>query len=195
MPGTLFLRPWEPITMAGYLLPCGCGADIVVTTAKAGGIVTCPACGGESQVPKLRDLSALRPAASTVRSRSTMGAREWTAAHTMLLAGTLIAAACGLGSVALVPPEVKFLDSRAIRDSVMSVPTDEVLSRFRERLAISGIERPPTIDEARSIARSDFYVFLRDSLRVGAAAGALVALLGGAWILLRRGRAATGAGA
>lgn len=195
MPGTLFLRPWEPITMAGYLLPCRCGADIVVTTAAAGGIVTCPACGDESPVPKLRDLSALEPAASTARSRTRTGAREWTAAHTMLLAGALIAAACGLGSVALVPPEVKFVDSGAIRDSVMSVPTDEVLSRFRERLAISGIERPPTIDEARSMARSDFYVFLRDALRIVAAAGALVALLGGTWLLLRGGRGVAGAGA
>lgn len=185
MPGTLFLRPWEPITMAGYLLPCRCGADIVVTVAKAGGVATCPACGVESAVPKLRDLSRLEPAKVPGRQAGSARPVTWTAAHTMLLAGALVAAACGLGSVALVPPEVKIMESRTIRDSVMSAPTDEVFTVLRTRLASFGIERPPTADEAKSTARADFYLALRDALRAAAAIGALIALLGGALILLR----------
>lgn len=181
--------------MTAYLLPCRCGADIAVTAAKAGGMVSCPACGGETQVPKLRDLAGLRPATSSARSSASPRGGSWTAAHTMLLAGTLVATASGLGSLAFVPPEVIMMDSEKIRDSVMSAPTDEVLSVMRTRLARAGIQRPPTGDEARSIARSDFYVFLRDSLRLVAAAGAIVALLGGAWILLRGRRGAAEAGA
>lgn len=171
--------------MTAYLLPCRCGADIVVTVAKAGGVATCPGCGAESAVPKLRDLSRLEPAKVAGRPAASARPRTWTAAHTMLLAGTLVAAACGLGSVALVPPEVKMMDSRTIRDSVMAAPTDEVFTVLRTRLASFGIERPPTMDEARSIARADFYVSLRDALRAAAAVGTLVALGGGALILLR----------
>lgn len=176
--------------MSAYLLPCTCGGDIRVSAAQAGGTATCPACGREAAVPKFRDLSTLRKAGA---APTAAGRRPWTLPHTMLLAGTLIAAACALGSGAFVPPEVEMFDPDQIRQSVLRAPTDEVLSTLRTRLAVSGIDRQPTLTEAKTKARSDFYYRLRDGLRWAAAAGGATALLGALGILLRGRGGAAGA--
>lgn len=178
--------------MSAFLLPCTCGSDIRVTRAQAGGTTTCPSCGREAAVPKFRDLARLKVAGA--EPAATRGGRErpWTVLHTMLLAGTLIAAACALGSQSFVPPEVEMFAPDKVRESVLRAPTDEVLSTLRTRLAVSGIDRPPTETESKTKARSDFYYRLRDGLRLTAAIGAATAVAGALGLLLR-GRG-TGAG-
>ena len=178
--------------MSAYLLPCTCGSDIRVTSAQAGGSTTCPSCGREASVPKFRDLTSLKKAGAAPAGTVAAGRRPWTLAHTALLAGTLIAAACALGSRSFVPPEVEMFDPDRIRESVRRAPTDEVLSTLRTRLAVSGIDRPPTETEAKTKARSDFYYRLRDGLRLTAAVGAAVAVLGAIGLLLRGRGAAAG---
>ncbi len=180
--------------MSAYLLPCTCGSDIRVTTAQAGGSATCPSCGREVAVPKLRDLAALVKAGAAPTGAAGVQRRPWTAFHTMLLAGTLIAAACALSSRSFVPPEVVEIDPDRIRESVLRAPTDEVLSTLRTQLVLSGIDRPPTAIEAKAKARSDFYYRLRDGLLLGSAAGAAAAAIGAIGLLLR-GRGGAGRGA
>ena len=179
--------------MSAYLLPCSCGRDIRVTTAQAGGSASCPSCGRETAVPKFRDLNRLKKAGGEPTGAAGDGRSPWTLLHTMILAGTLIAAACALGSQSFVPPEVEMFDPDRIRESVLRAPTDEVLSTLRTRLAVSGIDRPPTEVEAKTKARSDFYYRLRDGLRLAAAACGAAAVLGGLGLLLR-GRGAATAG-
>jgi hypothetical protein len=98
--------------------------------------------------------------------------------HTLVLAGTLLAAAAGLGSLSFTPPEVEMFDEATIKSSVMQAPTDEVYTAWATRLTHASIERMPTELEAKSQARSDYYYNLRDGLRAAAALGALVALGG-----------------
>lgn len=172
--------------MSAFLLPCTCGRAIRVTTAQAGGMIVCPECGRDQAVPKLRDLARLERAGTSMPGTASRGDRPWTLFHTLLLAGTLLAAGFGLGSLTFIPPEVERFDADAIRDSVIRAPTSEVLAALRTRLVPTGIDRPPTDLEAKSQKRSDFYHRLRDGLRLAAMAGAALALLGGIGMLLGR---------
>lgn len=78
--------------MKTYLLPCGCGREVAVTPADAGGESSCPGCGRAVPVPKLRDLGKLREAVPVVTKRSS----RWSAGHTAILVGLLLAATSGL---------------------------------------------------------------------------------------------------
>ena len=169
--------------MTSFLLPCGCGVDIPVTSSQAGGLATCPACGREEPVPRLRDLGKLRAAAAP-RGKGDVGAsRSWTGMHTLVLAGSLLAATGGLLSLSFTPPEVEMFDDATIRSSAMRAPTDEVYSAWVTRLVHASVDRPPTEMEAKSKARSDYYHTLRNGLRAAAAVGALAALAGGLGVL------------
>ena len=169
--------------MSSFLLPCSCGVDIPVSSSQAGGLATCPACGREEPVPRLRDLGKLR-VATAPRGKGESGAgRRWTGMHALVLAGSLLAAATGLLSVSFTPPEVDLFDDATIKSSVMMAPTDEVYSAFVARLAHASVDRPPTELEAKSKARSDYYHSLRNGLRTAAACGALAALGGGLGLL------------
>lgn len=168
--------------MTSFLLPCGCGADIPVASSQAGGLATCPACGREEPVPRLRDLGKLRVATTAPKARAV---GRWTAMHALLLAGGLLAATAGLLSMSFTPPEVDLFDDETIRSSVMRAPTDEVYSAFVARLAHASVDRPPTDLEAKSKSRSDYYHSLRNGLRAGAAAGGLLALVGVIGLMVR----------
>lgn len=172
--------------MSVYLLPCGCGTDIAVTAAQAGGRVKCSSCGVEVEVPKFRDLTKLKVSSAPVPNRSGGGPRRWTALHTMLLAGGLLAAACGLASMSFEPPKVALLDAKTLMESVKQAPIDEVYAVWRTRMELTGIDRPPTEQEAKSRARSDFYTTLQSGLRWAAAIGGAVSMIGGLGVLASR---------
>lgn len=169
--------------MTSFLLPCPCGVDIPVTSSQAGGLATCPACGRQETVPRLRDLGKLRVVTEVARART---AGSWTAWHGLLLAGGLLAATAGLLSVSFTPPEVDFFDDATIKSSVMKAPTDEVYSAWATRLVHASIDRPPTEIEAKSRGRSDYYHSLQNGLRTAAAVGALLVLVGVVGVLSKR---------
>ena len=169
--------------MTSFLLPCPCGMDILVTSSQAGGLATCPACGRQEPVPRLRDLGKLRVVTEVASARTAGG---WTAWHGLLLAGSLLAATTGLLSVSFTPPEVELFDDVTIKSSVMKAPTDEVYSAWATRLVHASIDRPPTEIEAKSRGRSDYYHSLQNSLRIAAALGALAALVGVVGVLSKR---------
>lgn len=174
-------------SMNAYLLPCACGADIPVSAAQAGGQIGCPACGRLEAVPKLRDLGQLpRAAAEAVVGRRATAA-GWTILHTLLLAGSLLAIGCGLGSMLVTPPEFELLDSAVLQASVNAASATDVITAFRTRLEMTALERPLTEQEAKSLNRSTFYTRLRDGLRAAALLGALAAVGGGVGILAGRG--------
>ena len=166
--------------MTSFLLPCGCGVDIPVTSSQAGGLATCPSCGRQETVPRLRDLGKLRVATDEAPARSSAG---WTGWHGLLLAGSLLAAAAGMLSVSFTPPEVDLFDDATIKSSVMKTPIDEVYEVYLARLSHTSIDRPPTDLEARSQARADYYHSLRNGLRTAAALGALAAVVGGSGLI------------
>lgn len=172
--------------MSAYLLPCDCGTDIVVTAAQAGGQAACPACGRAAAVPRFRELQALRRATSAPIPAAAGARRPWRIGHTFLLVGALVTAGCTLGSMSFQPPAMEWVSSEKIRSSVMQAATDEVYAMLRTRLVPSGVERPPTADESKMRARSDFYAGIRDGLRVAAMVGVGLAVLGGLLLLLDR---------
>ena len=167
--------------MTSFLLPCGCGEDIPVISSQAGGLATCPACGREEPVPRLRDLGKLRVATVEPQPRSSRG---WTGWHGLLLAGILLSAATGMLSVSFTPPEVDMFDDDTIKSSVMKTPIEEVYEVYVSRMSHTSIDRPPTDQEAKSQARADYYHALRNGLRTAAAVGALAALSGGLGLIL-----------
>jgi len=171
--------------MSSFLLRCDCGADIAVTTAQAGGSADCPSCGRSAAVPRLRDLSAL-PRGDAATSRRPAARRPWTLFHTLLLVGALVGLGCWMVSMSFRPPEMEWVAGDKIRSSVMQAATDEVYTMLRTRLVPAGVERPPTADEAKMRARTDFYAGIRDGLRTAALVGVLVAALGGLLLLLDR---------
>jgi len=169
--------------MNAFLLPCECGADNSVTGAQAGGHIRCGACGRELTVPKFRDLGKLRPAAPL--DRPSGSARRWTAMHTMLLVGGLLAAASALGSLTVTPPSAEVFDAPTLRDSVLGSPTSVVYEAWKVRFDPTGIDRPLSEMESKARSRSDFYTSLRDGLRAAAVLGLTGAVLGGLGIMRR----------
>jgi hypothetical protein len=172
--------------MNAFLLPCGCGADNFVTGAQAGGQIRCEACGRDLPIPKFRDLGKLRPAAQLDRPSGSVG--RWSAMHTLLLVGGLLAAASGLGSLTITPPSAEVFDSPTLRDSVMGSPTAVVYEAWKIRLDPTGIDRPLSEMESKAKSRSDFYTNLRNGLRAAAVLGLTGAVLGSLGIITRGGK-------
>ncbi len=50
--------------MSQFLLPCLCGAKIPINRSQAGMTLPCPQCGTSVEVPTIRHLNSLEPAAS-----------------------------------------------------------------------------------------------------------------------------------
>ena len=81
------------MTAHKYLLPCtSCGQDTAVETRQAGDTVDCR-CGKRLDVPTLRQLTALKPAADALPDELLDGAtptRRWSARQGLLLLGSVI---------------------------------------------------------------------------------------------------------
>ncbi len=71
-----------------YILPCGCGKEILVSATQAGQMVRC-ACGIETAVPALRDLKKLQRLA-TSRAKTREGVSSWGQREAFLVIGGLI---------------------------------------------------------------------------------------------------------
>lgn len=169
--------------MKSFLLPCECSRPIVITTGQAGGVVTCPACGREVAVPKLRDFSRLEPV-----ERGQSGPQTgWRLAHACMLAGGItavlaLAAAATLG----VPPEAT-ITSEAIRANVAAASDQQIFEAWK-LLSQSGVARPPLPEEKRLQQRSHFWEGVSRGLLVLGGLGAAVGLAGLAMWAAARGQ-------
>jgi hypothetical protein len=93
---------------AKYLLPCPCGAQMIVEPRQAGQTVPC-ACGSTLQVPTLLDMTALEPAPSVVVT-SEPTPQAWGVGQQMRLLGTVLLLAAIVLDVLLYidPPRSRF---------------------------------------------------------------------------------------
>ena len=80
-----------------FLLPCTCGQKLPVSTAQAGGQVTC-SCGKTLSVPTLRGLRELEVAPATLPRPAKAG---WSPVHGFIFATGLVLAAVGVVFLAL----------------------------------------------------------------------------------------------
>ncbi|MEX2140354.1 MAG: hypothetical protein WD894_13910 [Pirellulales bacterium] len=72
-----------------YLLPCSqCGRKLLVTTGEAGGQLRCE-CGALVDVPTVRRIRELEPAAAPSSDATT----SWTTRHSLIFLGSLVAIA------------------------------------------------------------------------------------------------------
>lgn len=98
---------------AKYLLPCGCGRKLRVSTTQAGEEVPCT-CGKILTVPNLSELSSLELAPSKSASRSGRK-RPWTRRQGWILLGGIIAAVAIGISVFLSVTRPRLADVETLR--------------------------------------------------------------------------------
>ena len=168
--------------MKSFLLPCECGHGIVITPGRAGGVVTCPACGREVAVPKLRDFGRLEVVASG-QARPHTG---WRLVHACMLAGGITAVLAWVGAAVLGVPPQATITADAIRANVAAASDRQIFEAWRA-LSQSGVARPPLPDEKRLQQRSHFWEGVSRGLLVIGTLGAVVGLTGaGMWVIARR---------
>lgn len=166
-----------------FLLPCGaCGADIEIVAGQAGGSATCPACGSGCDVPKLRDLGALRQ--KPVSSDRSGSGKSWGMPQAVALAG-LACAVLSFGAAALLgsPPAsaVSFAETRAR----IQAGDDKALYESLDQLSRATVDRPPLPEEvglqrhARFIEGISRAFYALGGLGAVAAAAAGIALVAG----------------
>jgi len=118
-----------------------------VTAGQAGGRAVCPACGCESDVPRLRDLAV--HAVEEVRPTPASGA---SLARALLVAGVAIAIAAAAMAAAVVPIGGLFFrqppTAAEIRASVAAAPIAEVHAAWQS-MATYGVVRPASMEELR----------------------------------------------
>jgi hypothetical protein len=68
-----------------YLLPCACGRTHRISSRQAGGTVAC-ACGASLEVPTMRELDRLEPAATTTPVRQ----KAWGLRQGLMFLGSVI---------------------------------------------------------------------------------------------------------
>lgn len=165
----------------GYLLTCGCSAEVTVGPGQAGGNVTCPQCGASLAVPRLGELARL-PSAAPAEAAS---AASWTAAHGCLLGGILVALLAVAAAAYLGTAPRPLVEDAMIRAGVAAASTSDIYKAW-QALARSGVSRQTMADEERiqQVARSARAV--ATVLWTVAAVGVAVAIGGG--VALARGR-------
>lgn len=169
--------------MKSFLLPCECSRPIMITTGQAGGVVTCPACGREVAVPKLRDFSRLE-----LVERGQSGPRTgWRLAHACLLAGGITAVLAWAGAATLSVPPQATITAETIRANVAAASDRQIFEAWKA-LSQSGVARPPLPDEKRLQQRSHFWEGVSRGLLVIGGLGAVVGLAGLAMWAAARGQ-------
>jgi hypothetical protein len=162
-----------------YLLPCNCSADIEVVSGQAGGSVTCPACGRQNDVPKLRDFEQLK-----TRSQSSgKAAGGWSAMHALALAGAASAAiAFAAAAVVGSTPRAAF-DPERVRSDILASEDDARLYRALQEYSSASVSRGAMREEVDLQRRAIFATGMARTLQVLGGLGAVVAVAAGLMIL------------
>ena len=169
--------------MKSFLLPCECSHAIVITTGQAGGVVSCPACGSQVTVPKLRDFSRLEAV-----ERGQSGSRTgWRLAHACMLAGGITAVLAWAAAAMLSVPPPTTITPEAIRANVAAASDKQIFEAWKA-LSQSGVARPPLPEEKRLQQRSHFWEGVSRGLLVLGSLGAAVGLAGLAMWAAARGQ-------
>ena len=165
-------------SMAGatrtFSIPCRCSATVSVGPGHAGSQVRCPACGGQVDVPRLRELAAYAV------TQPPQTGRGWRACHAWLLVGLCVAVVAALaaglvsrfdgGAAARLP------DERLIRSVIESADAKTIHAAWRS-IKRSGVDRGTMPDElqvqraAGSLGRIAGFLWSLAAAGVGAAAG------------------------
>lgn len=167
--------------MKSFRLPCECSQAIVVTTAQAGGVVLCPACGREVAVPKLRDFSQLE----LVETAPAPPRDGWRLPHACMLAGGITAVLAWVAAAVLSVAPQATITAETIRANVAAASDKQIFEAWKA-LSQSGVARPPLPEERRLQQRSHFWEGVSRGLLVIGAVGAVVGLAGvGMWTSTR----------
>ena len=163
--------------MKSFLLPCECSHAIVITTGQAGGVVSCPGCGSQVTVPKLRDFSRLEAV-----ERGQSGSRTgWRLAHACMLAGGVTAVLAWVAAAVLSVSPQATITAETIRANVAAASDKQIFEAWKA-LSQSGVARPPLPEEKRLQQRSHFWEGVSRGLLAIGAVGAVVGLAGvGMW--------------
>ena len=165
-----------------FLLPCAaCGADLEIVAGQAGGTAACPACGRGCDVPKLRDLGALRLKPAAARGSRSGG---WGLPQAVALAG-LACAVMAFGVAALLgKPAASAISFEETRARIQA-GDDKALYESLDQLSRATVERRPLPEEiglqrqARFIEGISRALYALGGLGALAAAGAGLALVAG----------------
>lgn len=164
-----------------YLLPCECSCDVTVGTADAGGTVVCPDCGRTLAVPKLRDLGKLREARAAARATR----RRWTAGHSAVLVGLLLAATAGLASRLFQPPPAPVVDVDELRRRLTATSYANIYGIWKTEIERRSIALPPSPEEEMFRRKSAEAAEWRRRLGYLAAGALALAVTGGLAVVLR----------
>lgn len=134
------------LTAQRFRVACQCAAGVEVGPGQAGGRVTCPACGRELEVPRLREL------ATFAVTDGAPGRRRWRPCQAWFLLGTAVAltaaTAAGLVGGGWFVQPARLPGPDAIRAAIEA--TDAVtVYRAWEAMRSSGIDRGALPEEAR----------------------------------------------
>jgi hypothetical protein len=158
-----------------YRIPCSCSAAAVVGAGQAGGVVSCPGCGGSLPVPRLRDLGPYAeagPAPAGPRSRRGRG---------LLLTGLAIvvgSAATALAVERYAAAVVERLpDEPTIRTGVGQADTKTIYEVWK-MMRQAGVNRGPLPDEIHAQRTAVSTERIARLLWITAAGGAALALVG-----------------
>lgn len=165
-----------------FLLTCDCGTEIEIVSGQAGGATSCPSCGRQVAVPKLRDFAGLR-----VKPVGTPEGRRrgtpWGMAQAVAVAGLALAAVswCGALVVGAVPKAAFTAD--LIRSEVNS-ESDVALYEALDGMANASVMRMPMREEFELQRRAHFASRMSRALMVLGGVGAAVAAAAGLILLV-----------
>jgi hypothetical protein len=115
-----------------YLLPCSCGQSVAIEVSQAGDRVRC-ACGNTLDVPAMRLIRQLPPAAADAPQKQRLRDRSWSLVQRLIFAAGLLLAVGGLGTAAFY----QFWRTRLITDET---PWDN-LEQAHQDIDQMGVEK------------------------------------------------------
>lgn len=174
------------MTTKTYLLPCECSARIAVGAGQAGGSVVCPQCGATVAVPRLGSLSILE-----TRPEDGAATLAWTWAHGCLLVGATLAAILWAAAAFVAAWPQTVVNEAGIRAVVAAADDRSVYEEWKS-IMLTGLARPPSVQEEQLQQRSRSARTVAGILRVVAGLATAIAVAGAVAIVASRSAEAAG---
>lgn len=162
--------------MKTYRIPCTCSAAAVVGAGQAGGTVECPACGATLAVPRLRDLEPFALAAAVTPATRPRRGRPLLLLGLVILAGSMATAFAAQRYAVAVAERLP--DEPTIRFGVGQADAKTIYEVWK-MMRRAGVDRGPLPDELRAQQTAMSTERIARFLWVAAAAGGVIAAIGG----------------